>query len=338
MNRVKLFYKFSIKLINEFCSKWKYYSFSLAFYNLIWWICFYIRPPFALKLSTWAIKKKTQWFDKYLSRNYKDIINRYKQEYRQEGCIENYNIWVFWGQGEDNMPPLIQACYRQLTHFNKNVVLITMDNIDHYVSLPNVIYKRVREGTITWAYFSDIVRTTLLAKYGGLWLDATVWISGTLSSNIFENSFFTACSKVPISNRAIRFWTSFEWNWSGWCMASNHTQHIIFSFVSKMLQAIAINEKYLPDYVIIDYLIYYACRNFHKARQDMKIAQNKTSPKRNYFATIMNNKYDETVYRELIKSDFVFKLSFRAPWKTSTSTGELTFYGRILNGIISINK
>lgn len=51
-----------------------------------------------------------------------------------------------------------------------------------------------------------------------------------------------------------------------------------------MLQAIAINERCWPDYVIQDYLILYACRNFQQVRNDMQKCQKYECKYRNRLA------------------------------------------------------
>lgn len=335
-------FNLGIKLIKEFFSKWKNFGFSLAYSNLIWWICFYLRPPFAYKLSTWAIQKKTQWFDKYFNQNYADIIRQYKNPQCIKDGIkktETYNIWIFWEQGEENMPPLVKACYKQLKHFNKNVVLLAHDNVLEYITIDSKIIHKMQKGIISQANYSDIIRNTLLTKYGGFWIDATVWCSRTIpiqELKIFP--IFTPCGKVSPNNKSIRFWTSFDCNWSSWCLWANQPGIQLFSFVSSMLQAIGERENCWPDYVIQDYLIHYACRNLPETRLKLENCQSYTGAKRNDFATIMNEKFDSEVYKIMIKSDFVFKLSFRSQWKVKTETGYLTFYGRILEGIISINN
>lgn len=45
-------------------------------------------------------------------------------------------------------------------------------------------------GRIPLAHFSDILRFALLATHGGIWLDATILLTGSLPSYIFENGFF----------------------------------------------------------------------------------------------------------------------------------------------------
>lgn len=335
MKQIIRSFPFIKKLSVEFFSKWKNYGFLLAWYNLIWWLCFYLRPPFTLKISTWAILGKTRWLDNYFMKNYGDIIEHFRSlpvEQKNDEIKSSYIIWVFWGQGEENMPSLVKACYRQLIHYNDNVILVTNENVNEYISLEPEILRKVKQGVIPWANYSDIIRTTLLAQYGGLWLDATVWISEKFSFQRFANfDFFSPNGKVIQTNKSVQFWTSNEWNWSTWCLWSRKSGNELFLFISSMLQTIGKREKYWPDYVIQDYLIYYACRNFLDVRESMEKIQCLSGKRRNEFAAMLNDPFDINRYTELIKDDFVFKLSFRTPWKKYTSEGEQTFYGYILS-------
>lgn len=319
----------------EFFSLWKNYSFIYACYNILWWVCFYTRPPYCNKISTFAINGKTKWLDKYFAKKYNHIIDKYRNAAISGEVITEAKIWVFWGQGETQMPPLVKACYRQLTHYNENVILVTLENINNFIELPHIIYEKANMGNISWAHFSDIVRNTLLAKYGGLWLDATVWVSGAIPfERLSQVDIFSANGKIAHTSRSTCFWTSFEYNWSTWCMWSKSAENRLFAFVSEMLISIAEHEKQWPDYVIQDYLIYYAYKNIPGIANMLE--ESKTIPcnNRNKLATIMNERYNENKYQELIKDNFIFKLSFRANWQTTTKDGTETFYGRILKDVI----
>lgn len=321
--------------MNAFFQKSAHYGISFAFYDLLWWICFYVRTPFSYRLSSWALGKKTAWLDGYIGKKYSDIIDKYKNNPPKATLTDNYRIWVFWGQGEDAMPPLIKACYRQLTEYNDNAILVTNENVSDYIDISEVIKEKVTKGKLTWANYSDIIRNLLLSNYGGLWIDSTVWVSGELPMGLLLDSpLFTACGKVLPTPKGIRFWTSYDWNWSSWCMGSNKSSYLLFAFVGEMLKEIALREKYWPDYVIQDYLILYACRSFPSVKADMSEAQKVEAKRRNELATIMNDPYEETVYQDLIKEDYVFKLSFRSAWREQTDDGRQTFYSRIVNGVI----
>lgn len=317
------------KLLLEFFALGRTYSWRYATYNLTWWVCFYIRTRFTWSISKWALKKKTAWLDSYFDGEIIDIEDL--TEVQKTLTFTEFKIWVFWGQGEADMPPLIKACYRQLNKYNENVCLITYNNVRDYIDLPEIIYKKVRNGKLTWAHFSDIVRTSLLAKYGGLWLDATVWVSGKLPiDKILEMPFWSANSKSEHGSHDVCFWTSGEWNWSGWCLSSNRSNYPLFSFVSKNLIERSIKDCYLLDYVLIDYFINYCFRYSKCFRNDIK-KMCITNPKRNGFAMIMGQEYEEDKYKELLSTDFIFKLSYRTTWKTEKE-GKHTFYQKLLSG------
>lgn len=319
----------------EFFSLWKNYSFAYACYSILWWFCFYTRPPFCNKISTFALNKKTKWLDNYFAKKYNHIIEKYNNIAISGKVITEPKIWVFWGQGEAQMPPLVKACYRQLTHYNENINLVTIENVNKYIELPGIVFEKVKVGKISWAHFSDIIRNALLAKHGGFWLDATVWVSGKLPfEKLSQFEVFSANSKMQFFSRSMKFWTSLEYNWSTWCMWSNSTNNKLFAFVSEMLISIAEGEKQWPDYVIQDYLIYFAYRNLPEIADMLEQSKTISCNKRNELATIMNNEFNDDKYRELTKEDFVFKLSFRANWSKTTKEGKQTFYGRILENII----
>lgn len=319
----------------EFFLLWKHYSFLYALYNILWWVCFYTRPPFCYKLSTYAIKKKTAWLNKYFEKEYSHIIDKYRNnttECAAGSLIENPCIWVFWGQGEENMPPLVKACYKQLTSNNSNVILVTNQNVNEYIELPGIIFDKVKNGKISWANYSDIIRNSLLAKYGGLWIDATVWVSGKIPFdrlNIME--IYSVNGEIPAMPRATRFWTSFEHNWSTWCMWSGKKNNKLYSFVSEMMIAIAIQEPVWPDYVIQDYLIFYASHKYQEIGNMFNSIRSFQGKKRNELATIMDKEYSEEKYQELIKEDYFFKLSFRANWKERTAENKPTFYSHLIS-------
>ena len=320
----------------EFFQLSKNYNIKFAFWSSLWWFCFYLRPPFNRKLSTFSILRKTDWINKYIEINYSETLKEFVNKPPQTELIQTYYIWVFWGQGYEKMPPLIRACHRQLISFNDNVQLITMQNVHHYIDLPSVIYEKVRSGKISWAHFSDIVRNTLLAKYGGLWLDATIWVSGKLPiDDLINMPIYSANVETWMQSKYdTRFWSMFDYNWNSWCLWSNSKNNLLFSFVSKMLIEFAQKEKIWFDYVYLDYLIYYATQHFSSVQSDFKqiFLHN---PNWDMLAKKMNTEFNEKEYNRLIEHDFVFKLSFRTPWNLHTADNKLTYYGRILNDIIT---
>ena len=311
-----------------------HYSPIFALYGLLWWFGFFYRTKYSWRITSFALRKKTKWLDSYFENKYGDIIKKYRYFNLDQQKKSDNIIWFFWGQGEDAMPQLVRACYRQLRKHNSNIRLITNDNLNEYISLNPLIQKKVELGIIGYANYSDIIRNTLLKTYGGLWLDSTVWVSGNICFDKLNGmSLYTANSKELINSKSVRFWSSYQWNWSSWCLWANSPNNIFYSFVSDMLCGIALRENCWPDYVIQDYLFYYACTHFQTVRQqfDRMFIHN---PNKDELALYMNKAFDFNQYLNITKDECFFKLRYRKKWALYTIDGKETYYSRILKDTI----
>ncbi len=106
----------------------------------------------------------------------------------------NYNktIWVYWKQGLENAPFLVRKCVDSVLK-NKgiyNVVFLTAQNVSEYIKFPEFINQKHQKGYISEAHYSDLLRTQLLILYGGIWIDATCYITGSLPVEVEKSSFF----------------------------------------------------------------------------------------------------------------------------------------------------
>lgn len=316
----------------EFFYFTKDYGIVYAFFNLVWWLNFYLISPFRFKLSNWAILHKTNFLSNFIESNYKNTIDKFQNKNNSELVTEVPKIWVFWAQGKDKMPQLVKACYNQLIKFNQNVILLTNENYKNYVDLPDGIIKKSYSGKLSWANFSDILRNSLLYKYGGLWIDATVWVSGKIPFEKFEHlQFFSPNGIVPYSKKAMCFWTSYSYNWSTWCLWSNSKNLPLFGFTSEIMKEIALSDKVWPDYVFQDFLYFFAIQNLSGIESVFKENSKIKCNKRNELATIMNQPFIQSKYQELCKNDFVFKLSYRTKYNHKNTNNNLTFYEIFIN-------
>ncbi|MCQ2562121.1 MAG: capsular polysaccharide synthesis protein [Alphaproteobacteria bacterium] len=100
-------------------------------------------------------------------------------------------IWTIWLQGEEKAPALVRACYRSVRrHCSQELVVLDEKSIFDYISLPDVIVKKYRDGKIGHAHFADICRVELLYKYGGYWLDSTGFVTAPIPQWITDSDFF----------------------------------------------------------------------------------------------------------------------------------------------------
>lgn len=127
----------------------------------------------------------------YLDKNYGDIlIDKFDDNLFQS----NYKVWVFWWQGiNSETPEIVQNCIESIKNNFKSheVVIITKENFSSYVSIPNYILEKMNNKIISITHFSDILRANLLSEYGGVWLDATCFLTGSIEDEIESKLFYT---------------------------------------------------------------------------------------------------------------------------------------------------
>lgn len=139
-----------------------------------------------LRLST-TLKTKQKLFKKY-----KWKLEDFDKQYLEKEHIASDIIWICWFQGMENAPDLVKKCYQSVIQNNpdKKVIVITEDNLNDYVTFPNYIEKKWKQGIITHTHMTDLLRLELLITYGGLWLDATVLCTGKAPEYFFNSDLF----------------------------------------------------------------------------------------------------------------------------------------------------
>jgi len=133
-------------------------------------------------------KVNKNWiFYTYFKAKYKRFLRTYK---RIENKTHEYSdfVWWCWLQGEENAPELCKACLESVRKQmpDKKIVVITSENLYDYVDFPDFIKEKYKNGKISNTHFSDLIRLQLLIKYGGTWIDATVFCT-----NYPEYAFYT---------------------------------------------------------------------------------------------------------------------------------------------------
>jgi mannosyltransferase OCH1-like enzyme len=101
-------------------------------------------------------------------------------------------IWTCWLQGEENAPLLVKRCVASIRQ-NANdykVVVLTQETISKYVEVPEYIERKHQQGLIPHAHYTDIVRLMLLIRYGGIWIDSTILLTGKLSPYVTDTPLF----------------------------------------------------------------------------------------------------------------------------------------------------
>lgn len=213
-------------------------------------------------------------------------------------------VWVCWFQGEAAMPPIVRKCYESIKSHSGNhpVVLITVDNFNEYVKIPETILKKYEAGELSLNHLSDIIRANLLAQQGGLWLDATILLTEDLKDGIFDAPVYTA--KIP----EFGYFVS-RCSWAGFAL---HTTkgHPLAVKLAKAFELYFENHEVVLDYFLIDQFI----DMLYKSDSEIKKAIDAV-PYNNLqihgLDSRLEDKYDAEKLKQLKSDTGIFKLSWK---------------------------
>jgi hypothetical protein len=105
----------------------------------------------------------------------------------------NKTIWMYWHQGFDQANDLVQRCVASWRFHNPDWKLMLLDhsNVHEYIGHLNIPANKL--SLLKVQHRSDLIRTQLLIKYGGVWADPTCfcmrplqeWIPDYLQAGFF---------------------------------------------------------------------------------------------------------------------------------------------------------
>jgi hypothetical protein len=104
------------------------------------------------------------------------------------------NIYLLWLQGWNNAPLLQKKVLQSWINYNPdyNIIKIDYNNLKKFDLNIDYIYDKNKK--ITPQALSDIIRVSLLKKYGGIWADATFLclkpINSLINNYLLDNNIF----------------------------------------------------------------------------------------------------------------------------------------------------
>ena len=289
-------------------------------------------PAFLINLYTWyakkycsqnkiirAYKNKTRIISKHLTKEFQPIYNKYKNiEYIPSGEIPKI-IWIMWWQGEDNMPNVPKACIKSIKHWAKgyDVRIINSSNYNKYIELNDIIQYQNQyyfgNQRLTMQYLSDIIRSRLLSKYGGVWMDATMLVSNEhLFSQLKDHSFFTIKLNENLLDNPLKN-SSFYTPGRGWFCDSfwaSIPHNPFFEFLNECMTYHLKKHKTIWDYFIIEYVILIGQAQipfFAKLLENVP----DSNPDLYWLAIHADKKFDDDTWRKICIKTSISKLNWK---------------------------
>ena len=255
------------------------------------------------------------WLDKQYGKEAAKAIAEYTDCCKIQ---EDSPIWIFWWQGEKTMPPIVNSCYKSvLRNAEKHpVILITEDNINEYVDIPQYIYDKIKEKKMTLTHFSDILRENLLYKHGGIWMDATIYMTAPFSNELYKYEYYSVKGAFE------------EWEWTGFFQACGKG-NLFAKTVSHLFNCYWKEHDCLISYLLIDCLL--AVARKHSPAIDQMI---KNLPQKDSGIFLLNDQYLDKIYseiemNELCKKTNLHKLSYKYSHMEKVDSNR-TFWGYLV--------
>lgn len=230
----------------------------------------------------------------YLSK-YKYIIDLADKELNN--CMDNNNasehVWTMWLQ--EDIPLIIQACLKTIKHFYPQTIVITDKNIKDYIDIPDVIYKKYKDGIIKSPHFSDYVRMCLLDKYGGTWIDASCYMTAEIPKFIIKQDFFVFQNnnQSKISNFFIH------------SVSNNKLTKCMRIFLEEYWK----NENITINYFMFHIFLMYLVKEDPKCREIFYNIVPELQQKVHYFNPLASRlKFNEDLWEYLKNTCFLYKI------------------------------
>lgn len=160
-------------------------------------------------------------------------------------------IWQYWGQGfqDKNLPEVVSICAASVDRHKADYTVIRLDDssIKAYLDIPDFVWEKLgRAQGFNRTFFSDLLRVMLLKVYGGVWLDATVYLSSSLPPYLKQHDYFLY-QRDP-TEQFKKYWEgtyAYYWGWDP-------------DFKVQMLSSIMFAQKESPVITgLLDLMLYY---------------------------------------------------------------------------------
>ena len=275
------------------------------------------RSKAALLLLREIVTLKTQ---NKLCRKYNNVLEQFDGNYKQKSHTRSKKIWIFWWQGIENAPVLVQKCYNSVKEnlADWEIILVTEKNYSEYANFPSYIIQKLQKGQITLTHFSDLLRLELLINHGGLWLDSTVLCtSGSIPISIINSDLFVYQILKPGADGHATIMSS-------WCMYAKTNNKILIATRELLYEYWKKNTK-LVDYFLLHQFFSIVCKHYPEEAQ--KIPPFSSSIPHILLLHLFDE-YDEQYWTDLKRMACFHKLTYKLEGMETDKMG--TYYDMII--------
>lgn len=259
----------------------------------------------------------------FLEKEFNLFLNNYN--FKSEKKNNNKIIWMLWLQGYKAAPEIVRATIDNAKKYAARegfeFKLLDEKSLYNYIEFPEHIMGKINKGLIRQTALADMSRVALLAKYGGTWIDSTVFISPDFDSSLLQKDYFTIKTGEIDEfspNISKNRWKSFLL--SGNSELYKFSRDFFFEYYKKF--------DFQVDYLLIDYIFDLAYQYSSEIRNQM-LHLEKSNPNLFWLEKHLGSKFDKTMWGKITKDTKVFKTTYKLSNKIKFQ--EDNFYFALIN-------
>ena len=275
-------------------------------------VCALIRCALKGRSMKAAYPVITEKVDRILIRRYRHLLDERKARYVEDSTRGDEEVpkivWFSWLQGIDQAPDLVKVCLAsQRKHLpDYEFRVLDLSNYQEWVELPEYVVRKYKKGLIPAASFSDLLRLAVLLKYGGVWMDASVFCSGFGNEKLQERWDRIMRSELTVF-RYFRRGVRTPVGLSNWFIAAVPNQIIVSSIFDIIL-------AYWKDYdCLVDYYIFHLFLGL--SLREFPWIEARMSRENSYHSILLGDALGRTFrqeeWKDLIDHVSIHKLNYR---------------------------
>lgn len=254
------------------------------------------------------------------SKYYKSLV-KFDENYNDGVLHENSNkIWICWLPGIENAPEIVKLCCNSVRTNLKDheLILISAENMLEYVDIPQFIIEKWKKGIISYTHLADYLRLELLIKYGGLWLDATVFCSSSDIPDYINDSDLFIYQQLTLNKYGRSTFVS------SWLISARSNNKILMA-TRDLLKEYWGKNDYALDYFIFHQFMTLALEFYPESLDNIMPVDSSTPHllQHNLFET-----YDATFWKSLKERTCFHKLTYK--FDDEKTKRENTYYKKVL--------
>lgn len=278
------------------------------------------------------IKNRNVYSDYLKCQEYRKLEKKYLKIIK-DGVNENLErfksnkIWICWLQGIEDAPEIVRACVNsvKINLHDKEIIILDKSNIKKYIELPEYIERKWKKGIIPNAQYTDILRTALLCKYGGGWIDATVLCTASNLPDYIEKSKLFVYSQMDLYGNKKDITPILISNW----MIFSESNNPILLLTLTLLYSYWKDYKKLTNYFIYHLFFSMSCRRYSNIWRQVPVFNNH-SPHTLQYEIL--NRYSDNRWKQIIEMSDFHKLNRRIV----DNNDNKSFYNYIINKYLNL--